>query len=358
MHPQENKSYQYLIVGQGLAGSVLALSLMQAGCSVMVIDNPKLSQCSRVAGGAWNPIVFKRLTKSWLADELLPELNLFYTYWEEQFKSSFVHQRSIIKSFTEEQEERLWLKKAIEGNQYLDNTIYKQYPLNHHYTVASYSKVLQAGNINIPLFLDLTKQYLIQNNAYTQHTFNYHHLKIHELEIAYESLNASQIIFCDGHLISQQPYFNFVPMKPVKGETLIIYCEGINLERDILTTGFFMLPLGHHTYKIGATYDWENLNDIPSEKGKQFLIEKFEEVIKLPYQIIEHQAGVRPSVIDRRPVIGRHPIYTNLLVFNGFGTKAVMLAPYFAKQFTQHLLQNQNLHPEVDVKRFYDKLQS
>lgn len=352
---RNNSQTDFIIVGQGIAGSVLSLSLINAGYSVSVIDQPSLSSSSKVAGGIWNPIVFKRITKSWMADELVPELTLFFEYWENRFKESFIRHREIIKPFTEEQEKNLWLKKSHDVNSeniYLDKNIYENYQLDNDYIVKSYSKVLKAGNLDVAKFLNLTKQFVSENQSYIEEEFDHNQLDVSVNKVQYKSVAATNIIFCEGHLISKNPYFNWIPMKPAKGETLTIESNDIQLSNDIFNKGFFIMPLEKNQFKIGATYEWNELNDFPTDKGKQYLIEKLDAVIKTPYKIIAHDAGVRPSVIDRRPVIGNHPVYNNVFVFNGLGTKAVMIAPYFAKQFVGSLQNNYKFNKEVDPSRF------
>ena len=352
IQPKKNNTIDFIIVGQGIAGSVLSLSLINSGFTVLVINTPNLSTSSKIAAGIWNPIVFKRLTKSWLADDLVPELQSFYGFWETKLNTTLIHQRSIIKAFTEEQEKNLWIKKSIEGNLFLDINTYENLAIDENYTVKSYSKVLQAGNLDVAHFIESTKTYLENKQSYKEEIFDYHKLKVTENEVTYNSLSASNIIFCDGHLITQNPYFNWIPMKPAKGEVLTIHCTALKLKQDIFNKGFFIMPLGHDLYKVGATYEWEQLNDIPTEKGKDELLKKLNSVLTSPYQIISHDAGVRPSVIDRRPVVGHHPQYKNAFIFNGFGTKAVMLAPYFAKQLVSNIKNNFAINSEVNPERF------
>lgn len=345
----------FIIVGQGIAGSVLSLSLIKAGYSVTVINQPNLSVSSKVAGGIWNPIVFKRLTKSWMADDLVPELILFYEYWEKEFNTSLIQKRHIIKPFTEEQEKNLWIKKAHDlesENKYLDVITYEDYSLDEQYQIKSFSKVLHAGNLDVSKFLEYTKNYLVNHQTYIEEEFDYHQLDIASSHIKYKGINASHIIFCEGYLISKNPYFNWIPMKPAKGETLTIYSEHINLEKDIFNKGFFIMPLGNKLFKIGATYEWNDLNDTPTEKAKGELLKKLDAVITTPYKIISHDAGVRPSVIDRRPVVGPHPVYKHVFTFNGLGTKAVMIAPFFAKQFVNSIQNNYKISEEVNPFRF------
>ncbi|MES2514848.1 MAG: FAD-binding oxidoreductase [Bacteroidota bacterium] len=351
--PKKNSVIDVIIVGQGIAGSVMALTLIKSGYTVCVIDQPDLSSSSKIAAGIWNPIVFKRLTKSWLADELVPELINFYEYWQTQLQTTFIHHRTIIKPFTEEQEKSLWLKKAAEGNVFLDNNLYENLQIDKNNIAASYSKVLQAGNLEVAHFLNCTKTYIKETQTYLEETFDHTQLKISEEEISYKNITAKHLIFCEGHLISKNPYFSWIPMKPAKGEILTIRCEGLQLNHDIFNKGFFILPLGDNVYKVGATYEWENLNDLPTEKAKQELLQKLNAVITVPYSVVAHQAGVRPAVIDRRPVVGSHPQHKNMFVFNGFGTKAVMLAPFFAKQLLANIQQALAVDSEVDSLRFF-----
>lgn len=355
LQKNNNSIFDFIIVGHGLAGSVLAIQLIKAGYLVCVIDDPKLSSSSKVAAGIWNPVVFKRLTKSWLADELVPELIDFYCYFETETKTSLISQRNIIKPFTEGQEKMLWHKKAQSENHFLDKELYQNLEITSKDTIRSYSKVLNAGNLDVLAFFEASKNFIQERNTFISEKFDFNGLKINESVISYKELQAKNVIFAEGYLISQNPYFNWIPMKPAKGEVLTIYCEDLLIEKDILNKGIFMLPLGNNTFKVGATYEWNDLNDEPTEKAKSELEAKLKALIKVPYQILRHEAGVRPSVIDRRPVVGRHPEKSNLFVFNGFGTKAVMLAPYFAKQFVQYFKSNLPLNPEVDVMRFSGK---
>jgi glycine/D-amino acid oxidase-like deaminating enzyme len=350
-----NSITNFIIVGQGIAGSVISLSLIKAGYSVCVINQPHLSSSSKVAGGIWNPIVFKRLTKSWMADELIPELISFYEYWEKEFDTSLIHKRQIIKPFTEEQEKKLWLKKSNDHesqNIFLDKRTYENYQLDESYTIKSYSKVLEAGNLDVAKFLEYSKNYLQNHQKYTEEEFDYNQLDVTSSAIHYKNTSASNIIFCEGYLISNNPYFNWIPMKPAKGETLTIKSKHIQLEVDIFNKGFFIMPLGNDLFKVGATYEWNDLNDLPTEKAKQELIAKINAVISSPFEIISHEAGVRPSVIDRRPVIGPHPVYKHIYVFNGLGTKAVMIAPFFAKHFVDYLQNKAIIDAEVNSNRF------
>jgi glycine/D-amino acid oxidase-like deaminating enzyme len=113
-----------------------------------------------------------------------------------------------------------------------------------------------------------------------------------------------------------------------------------------------VIPLGDNQYRLGATYTWDELDNIPTEIGRNNLTEKYQKLMKPSMEILSHQAGVRPATKDRRPFIGMHPEFENIGIFNGLGSKGVSLAPYFAKQFVDFLVYQKELHPEVNINRF------
>lgn len=342
----------FIVVGQGLAGSVLSMKLMEQGYSVMVVDKTDLSLCSKVAAGIWNPVVFKRLTKSWMIDELLPELLSFYRQMELKWNEKLITERHIVKLFSEQQEVDLWKKKAEgELNSYLDRTIYNEPIVGIKDAGFGYSKVLKAGNLEVKLFLELTRRHLEKSKSLLDETFDHNVLRIADT-ITYKSIQTKNIVFTEGHLIVNNPHFNHIPFKPAKGEVLTITSQNLEIGTNIINKNAFLMNLKENEYKLGATYDWDHLNDSPGQEAKEELIAKFKRMSNAGYTIVKHEAGVRPSVIDRRPVLGAHPKYKNLYVFNGLGTKGVMLAPFFAEKLADHILSGTPLSNEFSVSRF------
>ncbi|MBK7668530.1 MAG: FAD-binding oxidoreductase [Sphingobacteriaceae bacterium] len=343
----------FIVVGQGLAGSVLSLKLIDAGYTVMVIDKPELSSCSRIAAGIWNPIVFKRLTKSWMIDELLPELLSFYKNAETQFHIPLITERHIVKLFSEQQEADLWKKKATsEVENYLDKTVYHDNDFaGIKISAFGYSKVLKSGNLDVKTFLKATQLFLIERQSMLSEEFNHQDLNITET-ISYKNITAKKIVFTEGFLIKNNPYFNYVPFKPAKGEVLTIETKNVKIGTNIINKNAFLMQLESNTYKLGATYNWEDLNENQSQSAVQELQDKFKKIAQVDYTILKHESGVRPSVIDRRPVMGQHPKHKNVFLFNGLGTKGVMLAPYFAQRLVNYFKSNESLLEEVNVSRF------
>src|SRR6202007_12827 len=204
------------------AGSILALELLKRNKTVLVIDNANMSQSSRVAAGIYNPIVFKRLNQSWMADKTLPAMFEFFEDAEKLFGIKLIHQTKMARVFASEQEEVLWKKKAVnELSEFIATEIH---PAKNEYEFLKndYGFVNEAGFVDVPKFLEHTKEYLIQTNSYLNETFNYNYAIIGEDKIQYKNTTCDKLIFCEGHLATQNPFFQNLKFKPAKGEVLTI----------------------------------------------------------------------------------------------------------------------------------------
>jgi glycine/D-amino acid oxidase-like deaminating enzyme len=146
-------------------------------------------------------------------------------------------------------------------------------------------------------------------------------------------------------------------LEEVKGEIITIHAPKLEIN-FLLKSTLFVLPLGNHRYKVGATFNHKDKTSIPSIEGKEELVEKLKKVITVPYEIIDQSAGIRPAVKDRRPLVGVHHKHCQLNVLNGLGTRGVMIAPTVAKNLFQHIEFNKELDEEIDIKRFNKKLKS
>ena len=343
--------FDYIIVGQGIAGSVLAYSLLKENKKIMVIDEPSLSCSSKIAAGLYNPVVFKRLVKSWKADQVLPFADFFYKEIESFFHKEIYFKKPIIKIFSEENEKDFWIKKTeSDVGKYLSKKITKEYVDQINSPLGS-AEVKESGYLDVALFLHLIRNYIKETSSIIEEKFEYSYLNISNNQIKYRNTIARKIIFCEGFKATENPFFNWLPFKLTKGEILILRINNFNPEQ-VINKGVFILPLGEDLFKVGATYEWNDLNEQPSARGKSELIEKLSAVLKIPFTVVDHKAGIRPTVNDRRPLIGLHPKHNEIGIFNGMGTKGVMLSPYFAKQFVDYLEKNLSLDKEVDINRF------
>ena len=147
--------------------------------------------------------------------------------------------------------------------------------------------------------------------------------------------------------------FNHLPLVGSKGEYIVVSAPELKLDY-ILKGPIFIIPLGNEKYLVGATYNNHDKTQTPTSEKKQELILKLDKMINCDFKIIDHFAAIRPTVKDRRPLVGVHPKYKNLSVLNGLGTRGVMASPYLAKQLFDYLEKGEELDSEIDIQRFKD----
>lgn len=345
------KNIDYIIVGQGLAGTILAHTFLKRGKKILIVDDPKLSFCSKVAAGNYNPIVFKRLVRSWKADDVIPFADNFYYEAQQFLRAEFFWKKEVVKIFADEREKKFWLKKSGEDDRYLSKEVTEDFYNDTLHVSFGCGIVKNAGKIYSARFLELSRDYFMEQKILLEEKFDFNALEISGDSAWYNGFSAKKIIFCEGWKAMENPYFSYLPFKPAKGEILILEIENFNTEKIIHKNGYLYF-IGDNLFVAGSTYEWDHLNDFPTDQGKKSITEKLEKIIRVPYKIVGHYAGVRPSVTDRRPLIGIHPEHKMLGIFNGFGTKAVMLAPYFAGRFLEFLENGKPLDREADIKRF------
>jgi glycine oxidase len=349
-------TYDFILVGGGLAGCCLAWELYRQNKKIVVIAEEE-NRSTLVAAGLFNPITGKMLSKTWQAEKLFPRLNQFYKEIEKQTHASFFVEQPLYRPFISIEEQNTWMAltedpgiKPFIQQIYLGTGGYAGVKDNFGGIV-----VKQAGFIRTETFVKATKDFFISINAWKTEKLNYDKITFtnNNTHVSYKELEADKIIFCEGVNSLKNPWLGWVPIKPLKGETLTIETDITN--QVLVNRGVYAVPqLFRGTFKIGATYDHQITKEI-TEKGKIELCEKWENICKAPYRILAQDWGIRPTSTDRKPIIGLHPENKTIGIFNGLGTKGVTLAPYAAKVFTDFLFGKQpdQTYDAMALNRYY-----
>ncbi len=344
----------YLIVGSGLAGISFSEIALQNGKSIMVIDNNSQNS-SKIAGGLYNPVILKRFSEVGQAKEHLVTMNQFFSVLEKKLNTEVDIQLPILRKFYSIEEQNNWFIASDKPNlaPFLStNLITKKYKAID--SPFGYGEVLQTGYIDTALLLIKYKEYLTLKKLFIEEYFDYTLLEELENGIRYKNIEARHILFAEGFGMHTNPYFKDLPLDGTKGELLVIKAPDLDLD-VIVNSSVFIVPLGNNLFKIGATYNWDDKTDSPTEEGKTELLEKIKEVIQCEFEIISHLAGVRPTVKDRRPLIGTYANHNSIHILNGLGTRGVMLGPAMAKALFENIEMKIPLEKSVDIKRFSKK---
>jgi glycine/D-amino acid oxidase-like deaminating enzyme len=345
----------FIVVGQGIAGTVLGLELLKRQKKVIIINHSSYKSSSEVAAGIYNPITGKRSVKSWKSDLLFPSLENFYKDNEQLLGSTFLHPMPIYKPFSSVAEQNhcvstLGMEEGL-ADISLDVSKYKDFI----YDEFGGFKTQCSGYVNVKKLLAEARNHFQGLAIYKETPFQYHDIVIKEHGIFWKGYEAKKILFCEGAHAIKNPFFNWLPFVLTKGELLTISIEHFP-EDVIFSKSVFLVPTEKQIYKTGSTYEWQYHDEEVSEKAKKELVTKLEMLVKKPYHIIGQESGLRPTVRDRRPLIGIHPQYPGLGIFNGLGTKGVSLAPYFARCFADFLESGKELEQEVNIQRHYSLL--
>lgn len=346
--------YDFLLVGHGLAGSILAHTLSENGYKVLVIDAAKENSASKVAAGLINPIAGKRLAMSWLADKLVPFATDFYLNLENQTGEKLFFPKPILKFFASVEDQNNWMGRSA-GVAFHDfiQEVFTHLPPSPTINQERGGVLINRGGfVEVPLLLETLRRLRLKKEQLLAEPFDFGELEVAENQVKYKDITAQNLIFCEGYYATVNPFFNWLPFALNKGEVLKIKTE-TPLEKDyIYSKGVYVLPKENTYLRVGATYNWRTVDEQPTAAGLEELKAKTAEILKVPFTVVEHTAGIRPAVRDRRPLIGTHPAYPAVKIFNGLGSKGVMMAPYLAHHFMRVLTQQEEILPEINIFRY------
>lgn len=341
----------YIIVGSGLAGMAFAETILKENKSLLVFDNESQSS-TKVAAGLYNPVILKRFSEVWNASEQLELVDIFYNRLEQKLNVQLDFKIPIYRKFFSIEEQNNWFAASDRPNlaPFLSTTImYKQYKSIQ--ATFGFGEVLQTGYIDTAVLREKYQCYLYEVGMMAKATFDYSRLQVFDSHVEYCNVKSKHIVFAEGFGIHANPFFNYLPLDGTKGELFIISAPQLDIE-VIVNTSVFILPMGNHLFKVGSTYNWQDKTNQPTAAGRQELLDRIKEIISCDFEIIEHFAGVRPTVKDRKPLLGTHARYTNLHILNGLGTRGVMLAPTMALDLFHYIEHGKLLDSAIDIKRF------
>jgi len=345
----------YIIVGFGLSGLAFVEQLENNNKSYVVYENNS-QQSSKVAGGLYNPIILKRFTPAWRAIEHLEMAKGFYKNLESKIKVSLMTSFSILRRFHSIEEQNTWFEAC--GKPIMKQFLVPKLKENKNPMLDApyhYGEVLHTGRVDIPTMLSSYVQYLLHKKRFIKESFSYEAIEIHKDYISYKGMKTKNIVFAEGYGVKKNPFFNYLPLVGNKGEYIIIRSTSLQLT-EAVKSAFFIIPMGEDVYKIGATYNNEDKSSRTTVAAKDKIIKKLQEILQCEFEILDQVAGIRPTVKDRKPLVGTHPKYQNIHILNGMGSRGIVLAPSVAEELYNAIENKSLLDAAIDIKR-YESLQ-
>lgn len=339
----------FIIVGQGLSGSLLSWYLLQHNSSFKIIDNSLKDAATTVGLGIINPVTGRRLVKSWKIEDLLPFAHDCYQAIGHKLNQQLVKETQVYRAFQSIKEVNDFEIRRSDFEAYIKLSDYGK-------LLSSFLKTDLGGfeisglEVNFTRLNKSLQTYFTDLDVLIQSHFDYSQLLIKEDFVEYQNLKAKRIIFCEGPQAINNPWFANLAFNLAKGQWLMINCPGLAQEK-IIKQDVLLIPASNNLFKVGATYEWKQDNYDCTTEGKTLVLDRLNKVLKAPYTVISQHAGMRPTTKDRRPFLGQHNEYPSLYVFNGLGTKGASLGPYFAKKMAEHLVKGSAIDKEVSLYR-------
>lgn len=340
----------YIIIGQGLAGSAVAIQLLKLGKRFLVIDQPLNNTSSRIAAGLFNPITGRRVVKTWMADILFPYLHDYYTEVEELTGEKFFYRKLLYRPFATIEEQNEWMAKsaAPEFNAYIDAIFTRPTYANVRDPLGGLL-LKQCGYLDTRTYIDAVRKLISREASFLSEEADDKDINITPDYVTYKHYKAGKIVFCNGTHTTK--WFDWLPIRALKGETLRI--QSSFDEELIINRGVYIVPgKVPGEWRVGATYNLLDKSQETTATARHELVEKMDELVSFPFNIVEQEWGFRPTTIDRRPILGKHPEWHRAFILNGLGTKGVSLSPFLSQVLIYSIENGEPLNKEVDIERY------
>lgn len=344
------KNIDYIIVGDGYAALFFAHQLIKNKHSFVLFSEGKKS-ASMVSAGIINPVVLKKFTTFWKALEQIDGLKNTLSEIEQYTGKNYFINENIHRIFHDDKEKELWMKKSKDEalSPFLSTEFEALDGIKNPFKTG---KVLHSGRLNVEGFFTDMLVYLNNQNHLIQEQFDYSQLNFENNSYNYKDISFKNIVFAEGMGVKENPFFSEIPVNPNKGHHIKVKLAKELNHHCTIKKKHFLFPYDEKTYYYGGTYDREQTHCEVDEAAIQQLKNGLSEVYKNDFEVVDTQLGFRPTVKDRRPILGAHHQFRNLFVFNGLGARGILNGCYFSEVLYQHIENQKPLPEEVDLDRF------
>ena len=347
-------NYEFLVIGQGITGSIVALQLKKSLKKFKLIDGGNPNTSSKVATGIVHPISLKRCNLSWRGKEFYEFSDAFYKEINNESSIDLYKSYKLLRIFASFEEQNNWIGKT-------NSKIYKNILSLCNKKVDNLQNMFGIGVVElcsrlfVNEFLGFVSSSLLKSKILKKDLFKAENLKLKNNRFHYKGDVYSKVIMCDGVNALKNPMFNYLPIIPNKGELLKVSTN--ILPPQIINCGIFSLPETKNIFTVGSTYSNDDQKNNVTNDAKEYLMKKLNKIIEIDdINIIDQKFGFRPTSLDRKPLIGEHPIIKNLYTVNGMGSKAILMAPLLVRELLNYIYLKKPLNPMVNINRFTKKI--
>lgn len=322
-----------LIVGQGLAGTLLGWACERAGLDFALVERDRGDGATPVAAGLVNPVTGRRLVKSWRVDTLLPAARTWYTEIGAELGVTLWREMAVRRLWLDDREPAVLARKLGTGE------------------LAPYASTGDtagfwlhgAARVDFGLLLAASRQRWRTAGRW----------RTDEFDAGRTADQAGVVVDCTGAAGAlASGAWPGVPWEYSRGQVLEVAVEGLPAD-TVLHRRHSLVPLGPGRAWVGATHEPGAVAAHVTPEGRAALAESAATMLAgRPFTVVAARAGVRLNLPDKRPVAGRHPDDPRRGICGALGAKGALWAPLLAQQWVEHLTRGTTFDPEIDVRRF------
>lgn len=313
------------ILGQGLAGTCVAWELLERDVRFSIEDDDR-GGSSRVAAGLINPITGKNFEPSWKIAEFHPLAMEFYQSLEKRFGENFWHPLPVLRLASTEKE---WAK--ISSKLSLSQTA----PWIGSNTCPTPSGFLGSVELTGGGWVDTAKFLRFSRDHFESFGIFRETGQRSPSEDLCRVRCEGAAGLMDGGLGEH---------RCAKGEILTVEADWPETHIRI-GAGGWMVPIGGGRFRVGSTYEWNRLDQSPTEAGLERITAIATKLAGPDFRIISHDAGIRPILRRSQPLLGKN--VEGDWVFNGLGSKGTLYAPGMATKLADWICEG--IPPESDL---------
>lgn len=326
------------MVGQGLAGTCLAWRLRERGQSFRLLHHKNRRSASIISAGLVTPVTGKGINPSWKVGEYLPRALSFYRLVEAALETTLFHELPIMRLFADQAEWERFQAKRAGLEEWIERAVL---PGGGDAVRAEFGGVIwrRGGRLDARKFLERSRELFESEGVFSE---------VDDDVTMADPASEVTVLCCGAAGLGGEGSFGFLPNRRAKGEMLTVRIQGFP-EHQVVSRQRWLIPIGDQCFRVGATYEWDDLDDQPTREGRTALEDLIRSFTDLPFTVLDHVAGVRPIVRASQPVIGRHPEDSQLAIFNGLGSKGALYGPGVAEELADHLCSGAPIAEDLDL---------